>query len=275
MPAADGITLDRSGGRTVRLRHRFVEAHGLRTALVVWPDNGLPPAMLLPGLTGTYRGLIPLAREAVHTRPILVDLPGHGDTDVPTWWRQPDLRAWFADVHAAVAADYGAPALVVAHSFACLTVPPGTPDVTFVCPVPAVQPVTMAAARVLRRALRLPALTEAFNEPLGSALRDLWMVKRKTWATWRELLAMDREEWRITPGQRSYQAGLTRVMTGPDQFAGVAPRRVVVVDRDVLAGRHTARDMAARFPDAELIVLDSGHLVVIEDAPTLASTIGL
>lgn len=106
-----------SSKNELKLKRTAFKWQGLEGSIYRAPASSGPLLVLQHGLTGDYRGLVPLAAELHKNYSIvMVELPGHGRSPIPDKHLSlSDLGEWFA---AALATLESNPS-VVAHSFGC------------------------------------------------------------------------------------------------------------------------------------------------------------
>lgn len=84
------------------LKRNFAVCGSVRTATFTAHDH--PDTLLIHGINGSHYGCARLAQQLTERgrRPLLVDLPGHGDSGVPAWCDLASLRRWFSQLYAAL-----------------------------------------------------------------------------------------------------------------------------------------------------------------------------
>jgi pimeloyl-ACP methyl ester carboxylesterase len=232
-------------------------ASAVMHAAVVAGPPGSPQVVGVPGLGCSYRYFRPLARALAPTATTAVpDLPGFGRSPGPR--EALDVPALAAALGTWMRATGRAGSTLVANSLGCqvaLELAARAPDVAgpLVLVGPAVDP---RGAGVLRHVLRL-GLDGLRERPTVVALvaRDhlLGAGPRRVLATFRLALAHPVDE----------VAARVRV-----------PVLVVRGERDPVAPRGWARDLAARLPDARVVeVAGHAHAVHHSDPGTVADLV--
>lgn len=279
------------------LKRFFITANNVRTAVFV-PQKflrDLPKdldnfaeylpikrrvVLLIHGINGSHYGLNDVARMLFDEGflPILVDLPGHGDSGFLRNITLKDLRAWLTDVYAYVRDRYGRVSKLVAHSFGCYAVNTkaifasfsgydkhsrDNPEITFICPVPTPMRAAEAFADVAPRILRFRVVSKIYNYVPFSLWRGLKMLHHQSIANRERVLYSAKNDAKTTGEQRRFQAQLARGAIVKDIFARQKPDKVIAGEFDFVP-REKAAEMQKVFPSAKLIILPTGHMPNVE-----------
>lgn len=126
------------------LTRDFIQVSGVRTAIYFnhhHPDR--ETILFVHGIGGDYHGMVPLTcLLSGDKNVILVDLPGHGASGIPTDKTLYFLRIWAHNLVTDLKREGFAPSLTVAHSFGCYVAQYiDTPSVCYINP-----PITLSYA---------------------------------------------------------------------------------------------------------------------------------
>lgn len=254
----------------------FITIHDTRTAIFSMGDATQPTTLLIHGINGSHYGFAELADRLTQAgyHVVLVDLPGHGDSDMPSWSDLANLRQWCDELLGAVASRFGALDKIVAHSFGCYVLGGGglNWETTFICPVPTVSRYYRVTAK-LGRLLALPLAPAIYNWTPFSAWRGFMLLKAKNWQNWHRQYAVARADSGISAAKRRYQVRLARISEMPHIFASVHPTKVIMGSRDRLPQERSPTQMQQVFPDATIAVVDGGHLLTTESPDQVCAKI--
>jgi pimeloyl-ACP methyl ester carboxylesterase len=253
-----------------RLKRDFVVANGVRTA-IFRPSKQLGSNILLVhGINGSHYGLVGLAKRLSDNggRPILLDLPGHGDSEVPTWFDIENLRRWFSEIYQQISS--GRRLDVAAHSFGCYAVTPERADLTFICPAPTKNPVVQLAPEVADVLFRVQPLIKIYDWQPFSYRRGIALLHDKNPANRQAVADQAAHDVKTTAKQRRFQTKLAKALPLTGLFDNISPTTVVMGRYDKLMREDTPDKMQAVFNKAKIVQLDSGHMPNIECVDQLA-----
>lgn len=261
-----------------KLKKEFIVAQGIKTAIFVAPDNGKPVALFIHGINGDHHGVVPLAHQSQRYRPILVDLPGHGDTAIPEDGAADIvmIRSWFADVHRIITERYGEPALFVAHSFGCYAIHQEIKTETvLICPVPAVSRFYNQMLKFGNVMFKTRVVIKFYNWFPFSVLRGIKLLRVRTKRAIKLVVFLSRVGQAATVEQRRYQARLSFVSSAEGVFENVHPTMVIIGSADTVSQERTADQMKTVFPRSDIHTVTGGHLAPIENTQEIFAIIGL
>ena len=263
---------------TRHLEKTFISVHGIKTAIFASPDNGKPVAIFLHGINGDHHGLVPLAHAAQNYRPILVDLVGHGETDIPRNGAADitTIRRWFSQVVDQVAKRYGRPALIVTHSFGCYAAGRDNQiKSVFICPVPTASKFYTQMSRLGDFLFKTRLAVALYNSFPFSVARGVKLLHIRTKQTIDLVVFLSKVSRAATVKQRRYQARLALMSNQEDIFRGIDPDMVIIGLADKVADERTAAQMQKVFRSATINSVPGGHLAPIENADEVFAIIGL
>jgi pimeloyl-ACP methyl ester carboxylesterase len=269
-----------------------LELKGARTRLHHYTCG--PPGrrvIFLHGLRGDHHGLEPIVAHLDGIRVIVPDLPGFGASD-PLPADAHDLDgyvAWTRELLAALAPE--GDAVLAGHSFgsivAAAAVAAGAPVRGLVLVNPIAASALAGPRRAATRATVLyHRLAAALPEPVGTALLRSATITRL--ASVAMVRTRDRElrRWIHAEHDRRFNGfadrrvlleafGASIGRTVGESAAQVpVPTLLVAGARDDIAPVPAQRELAARFPDARLVVLaGTGHLAHYEAPAAVAAAI--
>lgn len=289
------------------LKRFFIRSNGVKTAVFApeefarilprglekftdYRSDGREIVLLFHGINGSHFGLNDLARILFDRGflPILVDLPGHGDSGFLHNVDLQKLRRWATEVCGEIRARYGRIDKIIAHSFGCYAVDTASifahendenrahahrrPEITFICPVPTALNAAKVFASVAPRILRFQAVTKIYNYVPFSLWRGMKMLHTQSIANRRRVLYSASHDAKMTDEQRQFQAEMARKILRRDIFRGQKPSKVVAGEFDFVP-RENAKELRQIFPHAELTVLPTGHMPNVELPHELADII--
>jgi len=248
---------------------------GMRVAAWSGGDARKPCVVLVHGIGGDHSGMVPLAEALiVSCRVVLVDLAGHGDSDmlpdvsIEAYWE------WMADVLAAIERDHGRVSTVCGHSFGALVVAGAArraPRTTvLVTPVPWVPKVYRIYGRCVAQFGRLTAL--GYNLSFWVWLRGVCIAKQHFGAPFARVRWVGRTT-KASYRQVVYQLRLSSLVMNGDFYSQLQldHRAVVLRGRgDTMVGRLSKKRRLQYFGDVEVVSLRGGHLLPIESPRLVA-----
>lgn len=258
------------------VKAEYVHVGGKRVAVChTSQGDGKPLILLLHGITGDRHGLVPLMRQLDRDfRCIIVEMPGHGESDFLPLRSSRDLQAWWRQVVKEIEASFGPVTATVAHSFGCLALS-HSPKIRQIMlnPVPLPSKTYAQYAGVVKNLA--PVIGHIYSMRLFVWLRVKALLKSK------ERHAKQNVSWvskRSKPSYRQfiYQTKLTSMLS--DKFGSDSTRRdvemAVVGLSDTTAIQRDTLDFTSVFGDnIKLCFLRGGHLLPIEDPERVASLI--
>jgi magnesium chelatase accessory protein len=266
-----------------RTASRFIRAGGLRWHVqVLGPEIGLqrPTILLLHGTgasTHSWRDLAPILAERFTV--IAPDLPGHGFTEHPAA-AQMDSAGMARLVAALIRALNAQPTLVVGHS-AGAAIGARMMLAKLLRPVPmvslngALSPMAGAEGTLYPIAARLLANTPVVPWVFAMQARRPGAVDRLLTATGSSIDADGRKFYARLIARPGHVAGALRMMSRWDLDIDLAalhvPVTLVVGDRDGMVPPEEGARLAARLPQARVVMLPGlGHLAH-EEQPALVA----
>ena len=279
-----------AAGRPARVED--LELRGARTRVYGYgPAAAGVRLVFLHGLRGDHHGLVPIVGQLTGTRVLVPDLPGFGGS-APLPRDRHDVAgylAWTRALLAAVAPDGNA--VLAGHSFgsivAAAAVAAGTPVRGLVLVNPIATSALAGPRRAATRATVLyHRLAAALPERPGTALLRSRAITRLASAAMVQTRDRELRRWIHAEHDRRFNGfadrrvlleafGASIGATVADVAAQVAvPTLLVAGERDDIAPVAAQRELATRFPNAELVVLpDTGHLTHYEAPAAVAAAI--
>jgi pimeloyl-ACP methyl ester carboxylesterase len=284
-PYAAGIT-------RLPLRMSEVELCGGRTRVYRYGVEAARHRMVfLHGLRGDHHGLEPIVAHLDGIQVIVPDLPGFGASDpLPTDRHDLDgYLAWTRELLAALAPD--GDAVLAGHSFgsivAAAAVAAGVPARGLVLVNPIAASALAGPRRAATRATVLyHRLAGALPEPAGTALLRSATITRLASVAMVRTRDPELRRWIHAEHDRRFNGfadrrvlleafGASIGRTVGESAARVpVPTLLVAGARDDIAPVPAQRELAARFPDARVVVLaGTGHLAHYEAPAAVAAAI--
>lgn len=263
---------------TKKLEKKFIVAYNIKTAIFIAPDNCKPVAVFLHGINGDHHGMIPLAHLSQRYRPILIDLVGHGETDMPKDGATDltTLRFWFSKVIDIIAKNYGKPALIVTHSFGCYVVNQDDQiKSAFICPVPTASKFYISMSRVGDFMFKTNLAIRVYNSFPFAIVRGIKLLHTRTRQTIDLMVFLSQVSRAATLEQRRYQARLSLLSSTKNLFVNIDPNVVIIGLADKVACERSSDQMQRVFPQAVIKSASGGHLAPIENAKEIFDIIGL
>jgi pimeloyl-ACP methyl ester carboxylesterase len=269
-----------------------VELRGARTRIYGYgPGTARQRLVFLHGLRGDHHGLAPIVAHLDGIRVLVPDLPGFGESP-PLPHDRHDLDgylAWTRELVSAVAPD-GDVALA-GHSFGSIVAAAAVASGAHVRALVLVNPIAASALAGPRRAATRTTvlyhrLAAALPEPAGTALLRSRTITRL--ASMAMVRTADRElrRWIHAEHDRRFngfadrrvllEAFGTSIGRTVGEFAPRVPVPTLLVagESDDIAPMAAQRELAARFPDARLVVLPgTGHLAHYEAPAAVAAAV--
>ncbi len=251
-------------------------ANSVQTAAFVSPDNNKPVSLLVHGINGSHFGLVELARHAQETRPILVDLPGHGQSAMPKWHDLANLRRWLDDVYSYIVKNYTVSKIVL-HSFGCYAASKSLNryDLNFLCPVATPAKRYTLMARILGRVLKFNLTARIYNWLPFSIWRGTLLLADKRQANRHKIAYVAKHDACTSTAQRHYQMDLLGIINTLHVFDDIVPHMVIIGHTDKTSADRTLEQVRPYFPKTQLREVAGGHLAPIENAAEISAIIGL
>lgn len=251
--------------------------------VVVWGTeivNDRPTMLLVHGITGDHNGLVPLVRELSQTYNCLIlELPGHGGTDMVRLSSAGMLQKWFTDVRALIETDIHIVDIICAHSFGCAAVVGPSNHAhgkrtILLNPVPHPSGIYAEYAQIIMRYAAFWALF--YNFRLFIFLRSITLVKANTWSARRNVGWVSKYS-RPTYRQIVYQARLVDIILDVSAYGYVKDRMDLVICGldDTTADQRDSLELEKVFGKSPVLFLKGGHLLPIESPARVAELIKL
>jgi len=270
--------------RLAGLREERVAAGGLQWTVRQRGLPGAAPLVLLHGFTGTGASWLPVANALPRRHCLFPDLPGHGATDAPLPPGKWSLER-AADALAELLERMGAPRFALAgYSMGgrlalalALRHPQRVAALALVGATPGIADAAERAQRVADDA----ALADAIERDGIEAFTNRWEANPlfATQAALPDALREAQRAQRLAQDPARLAAALRAFGTGtqPPLHESLAQLRMPVL---LVAGEQDAkfaaiaRDMAARIPESDLVLVPAcGHAVPLERAAECAASI--
>lgn len=257
----------------------FAKVAGLKTAIYSSdvPLNHEKTALLVHGINGSHYGLMSVANEMLDSgwRIIMVDLPGHGASDIPDWSDLQGLQNWFNELVKVVSKNFGHLSKIVAHSFGCYSVRPvSAAEIVFVNPVPHISGLYKHSAS-LAKILYLPGASAVYDWVPFSALRGFLLQSKysRSRETWNRQHLVAGKDSKTSAKKRQFQTKLAEICRVDNPFKGFAPDKVIMGSEDKMSLDRSAQQMQKTFPSSKIIEIRGGHLLPIENPAGLCAKI--
>ncbi len=260
------------------LTHTQLHQKGHKTSIWHTPRADKPLLVLVHGINGNHFGLVPLAAElSEEYQIVIVELPGHGNSDFVELPSAHALQKWFKKTLAQIEASYDMVATVCAHSFGCSAVLDEqvlkTREVLLLNPVPVPSELYIRYSRMIMDSAHFWA--HIYNWRVFIFMRGLVLAKTHG----RE--AMRRVRWvgwqaQPTYQQIVYQAGLVDIILDKSAYEHTATGDVALVVcgmADTTASQRDFLDMKTVFDGTRTVFLSGGHLLPIESPARVAEVI--
>lgn len=240
-------------------------------------DTDKPIAVLVHGISGDHNGLVPLAVELAKTyRIVLVDMPGHGQSDAVRLGSVGALDGWCASLLSDIETTKGPISLVVAHSFGCMAMLDDDIlhryNVVFLNPAPTLTAMYRRYETFIRRTVTMWSFCYNWRPFVYMRGRSLRMIHTPD-AKWRVRWVGRRS--RANKAQIVYQGNLSRLALNHTTFAHVRDTVALVVCgmSDTTATQRDSVDMMHVFGSTPVLFLRGGHLLPIEAPARVAEVI--
>jgi pimeloyl-ACP methyl ester carboxylesterase len=230
---------------------------------------------------------------------VFVEMPGHGDSDIPSWTDLASLRGWFDKaVEAAVkkfdgrkiliflhglnGSAYGFKFLepkmremfslmkkgemrIVAHSFGCMAVGGGlAKKAVFLTPVPTVTKFYRKSLRLAGGLFRSRLVVFVHRQSVPAFLRGLIISIRRDAVGLSRVYRVGQYERKMKRDKRVWQVQLAQECLVDGIFADVSPRGVIFGTRDGMPREQNVAALGRVFPGAKVVGVKAGHLMPIE-----------
>jgi hypothetical protein len=256
----------------------FFVSNGVRTALWRYQHNTRRQRkniLLIHGINGSHFGLMELVKNLIkmNYNPIMLDLPGHGDSDIPDWHDIKNIYKWYNECLTKISQECGEIHKVVAHSFGCYVVDFSNKtieDITLICPVPTPNKTSKFLANLAEFFLRFRWAVRIYNFVPFSVWRGMLLLGEKTSGRRSRIIYVSKHDANTTIDQRRYQLKILDVINSKDIFANADPKLVIIGRADMLPKERTVTDFSKVFPNSEVKEVRGGHLAPIENAHEIA-----
>lgn len=257
---------------------KTIEVHGIQTAVYSAPidQEKRPTVLFVHGINGDFHGLVPLAYELRDAcRALLVDLPGHGATELP---KSDDIyeeiNAWAHDLITALTNAGLEPALVVGHSFgAHIAQQTGFDSLALLNPTFGVSALSRYGTTVLDKTAGL--VGPAYSSYPAMVRRGHWLMHRRTEET-DGIIAWSSGFMHVTPEQFRFQSHLGAVLVTKQlvDLPALAKKKkllVLVSQYDRIVDNSKAPLDA--LPNARIVTLPTDHVSVFEMPARVAAEV--
>jgi pimeloyl-ACP methyl ester carboxylesterase len=255
------------------------------------PGTAPRQLVFLHGLRGDHHGLEPIVAHLDGIEVVVPDLPGFGES-APLPRDRHDLDgylAWTRELLAATAPD--GDAVLAGHSFGSIVAAAAVAAAAPVRGLVLVNPIAAPALAGPRRAVTRSTvlyhrLAAALPEPAGTALLRSRTITRLASAAMVQTRDPELRRWIHAEHDRRFNGFASRrvLLEAFEASTGRAvaesadrvpvPTLLVAGERDDIAPVPAQRALAARFPDARLVVLPgTGHLAHYEQPAAVAAAI--
>ncbi len=276
----------------VQVRKHTIELAGRTTAYWEYgPADATTTLVVVHGYRGEHHGLEPVVAHLPHLRILSPDLPGFGESAALAAGRH-DIAGYSAWLKAFVdAVGVRGEAIILGHSFGSIVVSAAVADGLETARLILVNPIAQPALKgpngiLSRLTLVYYRLGRALPERLGSALLSNWLIvqfmssllaQTKDAALRRWIHDQHHTYFSRYADRDSVVEGFEASITADvSQFAAriQVPTLLVGADRDPITTVAAQEALAARFPDARLVILPGvGHLVHYEKPREAADAI--
>lgn len=257
------------------LRQRFMTVDG--AAVSYWATKRrpqLPTLLLVHGITGDHNGLIPLAYELYdEANIILLELPGHGNSDRQPLKNAHDFQEWFDHTFEVLSESVPAIDWIIAHSFGCSgVIKTRGAKVVLLCPVPTPSSLYRQYAWIVMRLAPLWAFFyswKIFVWLRGAALRKVRTLEASRRIRWAGFQS------HASYSQIIYQAKLVNIILDPATYKSISDRVKLVIAglEDTTAQQRDSAELGAVFTGTRIEFLRGGHLLPIESPARTAQQI--
>lgn len=248
----------------------YIDIEGLKTA-IYYPEvlhDGGENILMIHGHNGSYVGMTPLGKLLARSCNVFyVDLPGHGNSDIPSTTDIGGIDAWTMRLLEGIASVV-APDIIIAHSMASRIAVKATAGsavrVLFLMPDVANSWIAEIAARVMSHidgfALRL------YSTSVVTKLRGFIFCRYHTAKSWNIISYLTDHTHQI-PQKTRYQlvlASTLRPYTIPDS----SNYTIVVGEYDVVS-RVNYEELRQSYSAARVVQFPGGHVAPVEVAEEL------
>jgi pimeloyl-ACP methyl ester carboxylesterase len=231
---------------------------------------------------------------------VLVEMPGHGDSDIPSWRDLKSLRRWFSAATRQIAERFAGRKMVVflhglngsafgcklfekevseaifpklkigdhmvvTHSFGCMAVDKKlATNAIFFTPVPSVSRFYQTSLELAERLFRSRLVIFLYRRPLAAFLRGMIISVRRDREGLKRIWDVGTYEKKMGRDKRMFQAKLASECIKSGAFDGISPVAVIFGAKDGMPLERSAEDLAKIFPSAKIASVEAGHLAPIE-----------
>lgn len=230
--------------------------------------------LFVHGISGDHNGLVPLAREFDDTHNIvLIELPGHGESQRQELHNAHDLQEWFEHAHAELIRHTVKIDWIIAHSFGCSAVVRTLKaKVILLCPVPSPSGLYRQYARITKKLAPFWALFYSWK--MFVWLRGTTLQKVRTRQAGRRIRWAGFQS-RASYTQIVYQARLIDIVLDTAAYESVSGNVELVICglEDTTAAERDSAELEPIFPKSRIEFLRGGHLLPIETPGRVAEQI--
>lgn len=230
--------------------------------------------LFVHGISGDHNGLVPLAREFSDTYNIvLIELPGHGESQRQKLHNAHDLQAWFELAHEELTNHTVKIDWIIAHSFGCsAVVKTAKAKVILLCPVTTPSGLYRQYARITKQLAPFWALFYSWR--IFVWLRGTTLQKVRTRQASRRIRWAGFQS-RASYAQIIYQARLIDIILDTAAYQHVTENVALVICglEDTTAAQRDSAELEPIFPHSRIEFLRGGHLLPIETPERVAEQI--
>lgn len=230
--------------------------------------------LFVHGISGDHNGLVPLAREFDDTHNIvLIELPGHGESQRQELHNAHDLQAWFEHAYDELTRHTVKIDWIIAHSFGCsAVVKTFRAKVILLCPVPSPSGLYRQYARITKQLAPFWALFYSWK--MFVWLRGTTLQKVRTRQAGRRIRWAGFQS-RASYTQIIYQARLVDIVLDTAAYKNVSGNVEMVICglEDTTAAERDSAELEPIFAKSRIEFLRGGHLLPIETPGRVAEQI--
>lgn len=257
---------------------KTIEINGIKTAVYSAPvvDIRLPVVLFVHGINGDYHGLVPVAYELRDAcRAVFVDLPGHGQTEIPQAGDiYEQVSHWARELPTALQKIGLRPLAAVGHSFGGYVAQQTGLDVLGILnPSFEASALSRLGTAILDKVA--PIIRRAYSSYPVMIRRGHWLIHARTKAT-DEIVAWASRHAHVTPAQFRFQTRFATILAVKElvDVPWLATRKkllMILSQYDRIVDNSKARlEMLTK---ATIVTLPTDHVSVFEMPKQVAAEI--